>query len=222
MTRRGFRALLGAQFLGAFNDNAYRAMVSLAALGGAGGLSSNAPDRSLLVAAAGAVFVLPYLLFSTYAGWLADRFSKQRVILAAKAAEIGVMAAAWPALALGDPRLMLGVLFLLGTQSAFFSPARLGIIPELVPESDLSRAYGAMEMATFAGILAGASGGGLLFASFGGSSVTRIVCPVTLLLVSLAGVALAARVPRTASPAGGRPFRLNVAAEVIDDFRSLA
>ncbi|HKY31961.1 MAG TPA: acyl-[ACP]--phospholipid O-acyltransferase [Candidatus Polarisedimenticolia bacterium] len=212
MGRPGFRALLAAQFLGAFNDNAFRAIVSLAAL------ESAASSRHLLVAGAGAIFVLPYLLFSTHAGWLADRFSKRSVVVAAKSAEIGVMALAVPAIASGDPRFMLAVLFLLGAQSAFFSPARLGIIPELVPDKDLSRANGTMEMATFTAIIAGVVGGGLMAAWLGSSS---IVPPMGLTGLACLGAWLSLRVPRVPACGAERPLRLNVAAEVIDDFRSL-
>src|SRR5688572_1612004 len=210
--RGGIAPLLAAQFLGAFNDNAFRAMVSLAAL------KHVTSSTSLLVAAAGAVFVLPYLLFSTYAGWLADRFSKRSVIVAAKAAEIGVAAAAAAALLTEDPRLMLGVLFLLGTQAAFFSPARQGIIPELVDERDLSRVNGLMEMTTFGAILAGVSAGGLMYATFGGGS---LVCGLALVAVAVIGTAAATRVPRVPAMKATRPWRWNVAAEVRDDIRSL-
>src|SRR5262245_55193508 len=210
--RGGLAPLLAAQFLGACNDNAFRTMVSLAAL------KQVTSSTSLLVAGAGAVFVLPYLLFSTYAGWLADRFSKRSVIVAAKATEIGVAVAAAAALLTGDPRLMLGVLFLFGTQSAFFSPARQGIIPELVDERDLSRANGVMEMTTFGGILAGASVGGLLYATFGGGS---LVCGLALVAAAAIGTAAALRVPRVQAVASARPWRWNVAAEVRDDILSL-
>ncbi len=210
--RRPLAPLVIAQLLGAFNDNAYRAMVSLAALEVA------ASSRSLLVAAAGAAFVLPYLLFSTIAGWLADRFSKRTILLAAKAAEIGVAAAAWGALASGDTRAMLAVLFLLGTQASFFSPARQGIIPELVPERDLSRANGLMEMMTFTGILAGASAGGLLYASFGPASP---IGGLVLMAAAVIGTAAASRIPRVEPTGTDRPWRLNVVAEVLDDIRVL-
>jgi len=73
----GFRALLLTQFLGAFNDNAFKLVISLFAVNVLVGETGGTEYVSL----AGVVFVLPYLLFSTYAGFLADRFSKQKIII---------------------------------------------------------------------------------------------------------------------------------------------
>jgi len=171
------------------------------------------------VAAAGAIFVLPYLLFSNWAGWLADRFSKRSVILAAKCAEIGVMALGLAALAAGQVPLMLAVLFLLGTQASFFSPARLGIIPELVEDKDLSRANGLMELATFVAIIGGVVGGGMLVACFG---IGSALSPLVLVALSVVGALAALGVPKVPASGGHRPFRLNVPAEVIEDFRAIA
>src|SRR5215471_13141328 len=113
----GFRALFLAQLLGAFNDNLLKVLVSLiaierAALGHSGGYLS-------LVSA---VFMLPYLLFSGYAGYVADVFNKRRVLVAVKAGELAVMALAFAALILGRIDWLLAVMFLLGTQATFFSP----------------------------------------------------------------------------------------------------
>ncbi|HZI93139.1 MAG TPA: MFS transporter, partial [Patescibacteria group bacterium] len=216
---KGFGPLLAAQALGAFNDNAFRAIVSLTAL------SSQSSSRSLLVAAAGALFVLPYLLFSTTAGWLADRFSKRTVVVAVKCAEIGVMTLGAAALMSGSAAaapsvpMLLGVLFLLGTQAAFFSPARLGIIPELVAEEELSRANGLMELATFTAIIGGVVGGGLMLVTFGVGSPR----PAIILVALSVGGALASLAVRKVPASGARrPFRLNVIAEVVDDFRAIA
>ncbi|MGE0116661.1 MAG: hypothetical protein AB7S71_20465 [Dongiaceae bacterium] len=70
---RGFAPLLAAAFLGAFNDNLYKIVVSLIAVN----LGAASGDTHYL-ALAGALFVLPYLLFSGYAGWVADSFNSAR------------------------------------------------------------------------------------------------------------------------------------------------
>src|SRR5499433_2801689 len=120
---RGFPPLLAAAGLGAANDNLYKMVVSLIAVN----MGAAAGDTDYL-ALAGALFVLPYLLFSGYAGWLADAFSKRTVLIATKSCEILAMLAAYGALASGNLDIMLAVIFLTALQAAFFSPAHYGIL----------------------------------------------------------------------------------------------
>src|SRR5579863_1133858 len=83
----GFQAFLWTQFLGAFNDNAYRLIVSLRAVD----IVAQKDQSGKYLALAGAIFVLPSLLFTGYAGHLADALSKRRVLIAVKFFEIAVM-----------------------------------------------------------------------------------------------------------------------------------
>src|SRR5882724_645991 len=85
---RSFQSFLWTQFLGAFNDNVFKIVVSLFAVH----VTANGAVSSKYLALAGAVFVLPFLLFAGYAGQVADRFSKTRVLQITKAFEIGIMA----------------------------------------------------------------------------------------------------------------------------------
>src|SRR5580658_3391957 len=116
----GFQAFLWTQFLGAFNDNVYKMIVSV----GAVELAANQLLGSRYLAIAGAVFVLPFLLFAGYAGQLADRVSKTRVLQVTKAFEIVVMGVGMIALYLRSVEMLLVVLFLLAMQANFFSPAK--------------------------------------------------------------------------------------------------
>src|SRR5580704_19742601 len=83
--KRGFQAFLWTQFLGAFNDNLYKIVVSMRAVQVAAG--SDGAYLSL----AGAVFVAPFLLFSGYSGHLADAVSKRTVLISVKVFEVAVM-----------------------------------------------------------------------------------------------------------------------------------
>src|SRR5580693_392778 len=102
-----FQAFLWTQFLGALNDNIYKMIVSVIAIRIAG--EANA---GLHLAIAGAVFVLPFLLFAGYAGQLADRFSKTRVLQVTKAFEIVIMGVGMLALYMRSVEMLLAVLFL--------------------------------------------------------------------------------------------------------------
>jgi len=80
---RRFAGLFWAQFLGAFNDNLFKFVVTLVAAGAAVGA-----DANRAVSLAGMVFVAPFLLFSGYAGQLADTYSKRTVLVVTKSLEI--------------------------------------------------------------------------------------------------------------------------------------
>ncbi len=166
---RDFNALLGTQFLGAFNDNLFKQLVLLLAV------DTLFPGKDMQ-GFAFAVFALPFVLFSGAAGDLSEKHSKRSIIVRMKIAEIAIMALgigallmvprqggaagyAWPAL--------LGVLFVMGTQSAFFGPAKYGVIPEIVPGQQLVRANGSIAMTTFLAALFGIGLGGPLLDWFG-------------------------------------------------------
>ncbi len=121
----GFEAFLWTQFLGAFNDNVYKMMVSMLAVE----IAANTQLGARYLSIAYAVFVLPFLLFAGHAGQLADRFSKTRVLQITKALEIVTMLLGLSRLLLNRIELLLVVLFLLADQANFFSPAKYGILP---------------------------------------------------------------------------------------------
>jgi len=141
----GLQTFLWTQFLGALNDNIYKIVVSLLAVN----LAISAGGGSAYLSLVGAVFMLPFFLFSGYAGHMADVFSKRNVLVITKAFEIIAMVLGLFALLSGQFELMLDVVFLMALQSTFFSPAKYGILPEMLPDKDLSRANGLLEMSTF-------------------------------------------------------------------------
>ena len=155
---------MATQFQTAFSDNALKNLIILLVLGSA------VPEeqRNTHVALAGALFAVPFILFSMLGGWLADRFSKQQVISAVKVAEIGIMLFAAAALAWGHASLELVAIFLMGCHSAIFAPSKYGILPELLPHERLSWGNGILELLTFLGIIFGIAASGLLAESFAG------------------------------------------------------
>ncbi|MGE3167227.1 MAG: MFS transporter, partial [Planctomycetota bacterium] len=159
-----FWVLTGAQFLGAFNDNFFKQFILVLAL-------HLSKQQSITIpwwpddpqAIAGAVFAVPFVLFALCAGYIADRFSRRTIVVAMKFVEIVVMALGLGALYYGTKdvnagvMIAMGVLFLMGTQSAFFGPAKYGSIPEMVPEPRLSWANGIVQMTTMVAIILGTS-----------------------------------------------------------------
>jgi acyl-[acyl-carrier-protein]-phospholipid O-acyltransferase/long-chain-fatty-acid--[acyl-carrier-protein] ligase len=145
------------QFFGAFNDNLFKQLVLLICVN----YASQGGDYQQY---AQALFALPFVLFSGFAGFLADRVSKQRIVVAMKVAEIAVMLAGFLAFHSTFGRLawLMGVVFLMGTHSAFFGPSKYGILPELFRESDLPQVNGMIQMTTFLAIICGAALAGFI------------------------------------------------------------
>ena len=157
----GFKALLITQFLEAFNDNALKVVVTFVAI------DYFAKEGTFFVSLAGAVFILPFLLFSMTAGYLADRFSKKKIIVIAKMAELVILVFGMATFVHINMYGMLAVLFFMGLHSAFFSPSKYAILPEILPEDELSEGNGQMQMWTYAAIILGQAGGGYLLQVFG-------------------------------------------------------
>ena len=159
LRHRGFFWFFWTQFLGAFNDNFYKIIVTLAALD----IPATAGGGKQYIPLIGGLFILPFLLFSGYAGYLADVHSKRNILVTAKMFEIVAMGLGLVAFFVGRIEPMLGIVFLMGLQSTFFSPAKYGILPEMLPEKDLSRGNGLLEMSTFTAIILGTAFGGTIY-----------------------------------------------------------
>jgi MFS family permease len=158
---RSFWGMTATQFLGAFNDNVFKQLMLLLAIPVGAAAARKADEQGLAMI----IFSLPFVLFSGYAGYLSDRYSKRTMIVACKFAEIGIMflgMLGFLAYGLTGYRGLLAVLFLMGTHSAFFGPGKYGILPELFREADLPRANGAILMTTFLAIIFGTASAGFL------------------------------------------------------------
>jgi len=187
------RALLVTQFFGAFNDNAWRLIVTFLAIRALGNGAGEAAAQAQTTMAT-LVLTVPLIIFSIPAGALSDRFSKRNVIVSMKLLELVLMGAATFAL-VRDPSgglLAWCVLGAMGAQSALFSPAKYGILPELLPHSRLSMGNGLLEMFSTLAIIAGTVSGGLLLAASG--DATWIAAAV-LLGFAVAGATASFGVP---------------------------
>jgi acyl-[acyl-carrier-protein]-phospholipid O-acyltransferase/long-chain-fatty-acid--[acyl-carrier-protein] ligase len=193
------RGLLIAQFFGAFNDNAWKLMVALLAIrevsavvGPSGPAFEAASQTQATIAFV--VFNLPLMLFSVVAGVVSDRLSKRTVIIGLKVVEVALMGAGtlalWRDPTGGWPALV--VLAGLGVHSAFFSPAKYGILPELLPYEQLSLGNGLLKMWTFFAIIAGTTAGGLFL---GLSSTSPWLAGLALTIFSVVALLAALTVP---------------------------
>ena len=198
---RAIKSLLISQFFGAFNDNAWKLIVTFLAIrtleahvNGDAEFQRLSQYQTTLTFC---VLTLPLMLFSLPAGVLADRLSKRSIIIWMKWVEVSLMSAVAISLFAfpenGFLRLLL--LGLMGAQSALFSPAKYGILPELLPHEQLSKGNAYLEMWTFLAIILGTAGGGLLLDSAG----ERIWLPgLILTLMAAVGLFYAHRIPAVA------------------------
>ena len=214
---RGFWFLFLTQFQGAFSDNVYRTLAMFLIISMT--LPHFANDsRELRMAVVGALFSLPFILFSMVGGFLADRFSKRSVAIGTKIAEIAIMCLALLALTWNEPMLLLATVFLMGAQSAFFGPTKYGLLPELLPEKRLSWGNGLLELGTFLAIVGGTIGGGWLFEVFKGSYAGTGGILVALAVLGTSWSLGIARVP-AADPT--RQWRVNFLADLWSQLRMI-
>ncbi len=220
--RRSFWSLIITQFQGAFSDNALKNLVILLlfiTVGATGGQGANAQaERHRIAESVGALFSLPFILFSMYGGHLADRYSKRTITIGVKIFEVLVMLFVLAGFALQSMPMQLSAVFLMGMHSAFFGPSKYGLLPELLPEKRLSWGNGILELGTFTAIILGTLVGAIMAEHLRGehiwSGIILIVLAVLGLLTSL-GIA---RVP-AANP--GRPFRWNFLVELWGQCRAI-
>jgi acyl-[acyl-carrier-protein]-phospholipid O-acyltransferase/long-chain-fatty-acid--[acyl-carrier-protein] ligase len=196
LKRPGLPSFLWTQFLGAFNDNLFKIVVSMLAVHL---VAAARAGRELSIVST--VFILPFLLFSGYAGQLADVHSKRTVLIVSKSLEVVAAAVGLLAFALGHLQLTYAVLFLIAVQATFFGPAKYGILPEVLPDSDLSRANGVLEMSTFVAIVLGTAVGGYLFEVWRGQ---LWLIGVVVVGVAAAGFAASFGIPHTPAATPGR------------------
>src|SRR5580765_7080541 len=206
LRRPGLQPFLWTQFLGAFNDNLFKIVVSMLAVHM---VAAARAGRELSIVSA--VFILPFLLFSGYAGQLADVYSKRTVLVVSKSLEIVAATLGLVAFLLGHLQLTYAVLFLIALQATFFSPAKYGILPEVLPDRDLSRANGVLEMSTFVAIVLGTAVGGYLFEK---SHDHLWVIGVLVVGVAVLGTILSFRIPHVPPAAAGQRIDRNPWGEI--------
>jgi 1-acyl-sn-glycerol-3-phosphate acyltransferase len=191
--QRRFAPFFWTQFAGAANDNlfkfAFTVMVTYQLQ-----LSWMPPAMAGL--AIGALFILPFLLFSATAGQLTDKYDKTKMIRFVKNLEIAIMAVAAWGFMRADAAVLLGCVFLMGLHSTLFGPVKFAYLPQVLDARELTGGNGMVEMGTFIAILLGQVAGGLLVAL---PQVGHTTVAVACVLLALAGRAVAQAIP--AAPA---------------------
>jgi 1-acyl-sn-glycerol-3-phosphate acyltransferase len=201
LRQRRFAPFFWTQFLGAGNDNLFKFALTVMVTYQ---LQVGWLPPSLAGLVIGALFILPFLLFSATSGQLADKYDKTVLIRFVKWLEIGVMVLAGWGFTHANVPVLLGCVVLMGLHSTLFGPVKFAYLPQHLNERELTGGNGMVEMGTFVAILLGNVAGGLLIAiPATGAQYVAWAC----LAVALIGRATAQFVP--ASPSTDTGLKIN-------------
>lgn len=174
--------------LGALNDNFYKNVLLL--LVTYSQLNALPIDVNLFVNLAAGVFILPFFLFSAHAGIVADNMNKAKLIRRLKLLELIIMSTAAIAIISQSYMVMLLLLFLTGSQSAYFGPVKYSLLPQALSEAELVKGNALVEMGTFLSILVGTLSAGLVVSNENGLTWAAIIVCVLAICGYLASRAI--------------------------------
>ncbi|HLL12088.1 MAG TPA: MFS transporter, partial [Rubrivivax sp.] len=201
LVQRRFGPFFWVQFLGAANDNLFKFAFTIMVTYQLQLQWLPASQAGLVI---GALFILPFLLFSATSGQLADKYNKELLIRFVKSLEIAIMALAGWGFVVGHVPVLLACVFLMGLHSTLFGPVKFAYLPQHLDERELTGGNGMVEMGTFVAILLGQVAGGLLIAIPGqGAAFVAWAC----LGVAVLGRVIAQAVPL--SPATDPGLKIN-------------
>ena len=190
--QRRFAPFFTTQFLGALNDNIFRnGLVILVTFQGVLVVGMN---HSELANVAGALFILPFFLFSATAGQLADKYEKSMLMRRIKLLEISLMVIAALAFMSGSYVVLLLVLFLMGCQSTLFGPVKYAYLPQQLDTDELIGGNALVEAGTYIAIILGLIVGGATVAV---SPDSQTLLGSSLVAVAVLGYLASRQVPQT-------------------------
>ena len=196
-----FRPFFFTQFLGAFNDNAFKtALITLVAFHAA---SLSSLDGATLVTLLPGVFILPFFLFSATAGQIADKYEKSQIIRLVKAFEIAIMLFASAGFFMHNIWLLATALFMMGMHSTLFGPVKYSYLPQHLKEHELIGGNGMVEMGSFVAILLGQ----VLGAWLATVHQHELFTSIAILFIAMLGYYTSRGVPN--SPAADSALKIN-------------
>lgn len=193
LRRRKFLPFFLTQFLGAFNDNAFKlTMLTMISYH----LTCTQEQSEYYQAIASVLFILPFFLLSATAGQLADKYDKAVIIRIIKCAEVILMIIGSFALYYGSITWMMFTLSGMGIHSAFFGPIKYAILPDHLEERNLLGATGLVDASTFIAILFGVTMGTLVI---GANEAKPYVAIFMVIFVAFMGLCTSTFIPSAPS-----------------------
>ncbi|WP_394243355.1 MFS transporter [Vibrio astriarenae] len=177
------------QFFGAFNDNIFKnVLLIFVAFAGSSALPMSS---NLFINLAAGLFILPFFLFSATAGVLADKYEKSWFIRKVKLFEISIMLLGAVGFITQSYAVLLLLLFLMGTQSAFFGPVKYALLPQQLKSEELLSGNALVETGTFLAILLGTIGAGMIASA----ENAHYVAAVAVVVFAIAGYLSSRSIP---------------------------
>ena len=211
LKQKRFLPFFLTQFLGAFNDNLYKnSLMLMLAFSGASVLGL---ESAPLLNFGAFLFIVPFFLFSAFAGQLADKFEMSQIIRYTKLGEVVIMLLAGVCLWLNLYLPLLGLLFLMGTQSALFGPAKYAILPKVLNDSELVGGNALVEMGTFISILCGTILAGVIL-TFGEQAKPVLI--VLVISVAVLGYLTSRSIPKVSISSPDIRLNFNVLSETFN------
>ncbi len=211
ISQHGLGFLNGAQFLGALNDNLFKFLNIFLLIDYYGAAASTE-----VLSWVGLSYVAPFLLFSSMAGILADRFSKQKLIVILKVAEIVIIGASYFVFSAKSPIGCYLLVFLLSSHSAVMGPPKYSIIPELVKKEKISKANGFVTSFTYLAIIIG---------TFLASFLTQVsgrnflFCVTFCMIAAIIGLVCALYIPHTEPRKNKKKIRVNFVSQTYQTLK---
>ncbi|MDG2222752.1 MAG: MFS transporter [Rubripirellula sp.] len=226
LLKRGFMSLVATQFFGAMNDNILKGVLTFMVINGLWSGSLGPGGQGIV----SMCFTIPFILLSGYAGQVADRFSKRTVTFWVKSLEIPIAVLAGIGFYTNNLWITLAALVALTCQSAFFGPAKYGMILEFVGDRDLSRANGTINMMTNLAVIVGTLLAGFVSDRYSPQPVENVITPAAVswlpgaAMVGVAIVGLVAALFMTPLKAGDRALKwdLNPFTTYLETIREMA
>ena len=211
LSSQRFRPFFITQLSGAFNDNLYKNGLTIFIAFQAAGISQQ--QSNMLVNVAAGLFILPFFLFSPIAGQLADKHEKSMLIQRIKLLEIAIMLLGAGAFLLQSPILLVGILFLMGTQSALFGPVKYSLLPQALESTELVGGNAMVEFGTFLAILAG------LIVSVYLMSLGLVAIAIAIIVVAAGGYWASRGIPRLPAAAPDLKISFNIPRQTLSILR---
>lgn len=199
-----FLPLLIVQFFGAFNDNLFKNMLLVM-------IAYKMTEQSdILSAVVAGLFILPFFLFSATAGQIADKYNRDKIARFLKITELVLMILTGIVFYTKSLTLLIVLLFLMGTQSAFFGPIKYALLPQLLKKNELLAGNGYIEASTYVSIILGAVLGTIL-------NINTAI--VLLIICSVIGYISARYIPTAKAPRPTLTIRKNIFAETVSNLK---
>lgn len=186
--------------------------------------TASSADSAWVPLAFGALILTPFILLAPIAGWISDRYSKTRVLRAGALMQVCVLGLIVWAINIENFYVGITGFGLLALQSTILSPAKKGIVKEMMGSEKLGAASGVLELSSVLAICVGQILSGFWFDSRMAETTSpweAAYWPVLLLFIFSIPAYLASHSLKVYPSPGKRPFKASIITEHLGQMKDL-